>query len=187
MPTRPATPADADAIARIYSEGIEDRVATFDTHPHAGAEIAAWLDGIHPFFVVERDGAVVGFAGTSTYIDADWYAGVWHFDVYVARDWRGRGVGREAMERLIATSEAAGCWKLVSRIMATNTPSRRLMESLGFREVGIHRNHARLEGTWRDVVIVELLLGVAARAAADRAAAAREEGRAAQTGADADD
>ena len=187
MTTRPATPADADAIARIYTEGIEDRVATFDTHRHTGAEIAAWLDDAHPFFVAERDGAVVGFAGTSAYIDAEWYAGVWHFDVYVARAWRGRGVGREAMERLVAECEASGCWKLVSRIMATNAPSRRLMERLGFREVGVHRNHARLEGTWRDVVIVELLLGEAARAAADRAATVDEVGRAAEAGADADD
>ncbi len=169
MTTRSATPADADAIARIYTEGIEDRASTFDTHPHAGTEIVEWFDGIHPIVVAEREGVVVGFAGASTYIPTEWYAGVWHFDVYVARAWRGRGVGREAMDRLIAESEAAGCWKLVSRILSTNDPSRRLMGRLGFREVGIHRNHGRLDGTWRDVVVVELLLGEAARAAADRA------------------
>jgi L-amino acid N-acyltransferase YncA len=187
MTTRSATLADADAIARIYTEGIEDRGSTFDTHAHTGTEIAAWFDGEHPIVVAERDGAVVGFASSSTYIDTPWYAGVWHFDVYVARAWRGRGVGRESMERLIAECETAGCWKLVSRIMSTNDPSRRLMEALGFREVGIHRNHGWLEGTWRDVVIVEKLLGEAARAATERAAVARDEERAAQAGADAGD
>jgi L-amino acid N-acyltransferase YncA len=164
MTTRLATPADAAAIARSYTEGIEDRIATFETRPRAAPDVAAWFDDVHPIVVVERDGEVVGFAGTSTYIATDWYAAIAHFDVYVARAARGRGAGREAMERLIAEAEAAGFTKLVSRVLTTNAPSRRLLADLGFREVGIHRNHGRLEGAWRDVVIVEMLLGEAVAA-----------------------
>ena len=83
------------------------------------------------------------------------------FSVDVDRAARGRGVGREATEALIAAAEAAGFWKLVSRVFPENTASRRLLRSTGFREVGLSRRHARLDRTWRDVVNVERLLGEA--------------------------
>ena len=67
-----------------------------------------------------------------------------------------------ATEALISAAEAAGFWKLVSRVFPENSASRQLLRSTGFREVGLYRRHARLDGAWRDVVIVERLLGVAA-------------------------
>ena len=163
MTARPATTADAAAIARIYDEGIEDRVATFETRPRTPAEVAAWLDGVHPIVVVERDSEVVAFASTSSYSGRECYAGVAEFNVYVARSRRGQGAGREAMQALVAAAEAAGFWKLLSRVFVENVASRGLLASVGFREIGVHERHARLDGAWRDVVIVERLLGEAAR------------------------
>ena len=75
--------------------------------------------------------------------------------MYVARAQRGRGAGRLAMQTLIDAARAAGFWKLVSRVFVENAPSRALMRSAGFREVGIYERHAQLDGRWRDVVIVE--------------------------------
>ena len=66
MSTRLASTLDAPAITRIYNEGIEDRVATFETRRRSPDDIASWFDGVHPFVVVERDQKVVGYAGTST-------------------------------------------------------------------------------------------------------------------------
>lgn len=162
MSTRLATPADAAAIARIYNEGISDRTATFETRLRTPEDIAAWFDGIHPIVVVERDGDVVGFADTATYRPRDCYAGVAEFNVYVARTHRGQGVGREVMDALVQAAAGAGLWKLVSRVFVENTASRTLLARVGFREVGIYRRHARLDGAWRDVVIVERLIGDAA-------------------------
>ena len=156
--TRLATPGDAAAIAAIYNEGIEDRVATFETRPRAAADIQSWFDGRHPVIVVEQGGAVVAFASTSTYRRCDCYAGIAEYSVYVARAARGHGLGRAAMQALLAAAEAAGFWKLVSRIFTENAASRALMLSLGFREVGIYEKHGQLDGVWHDVVIVERLI-----------------------------
>ena len=165
---RHAQPDDAAAIAGIYNEGIEDRIATFETRPRTAAEIRDWFDGRHPIVVVENDAdGIVGFAATSTYRPRDAYAGVAEFSVYVARAARAAGVGRAAMLGLIDAAETAGFWKLVSRVFVDNEPSRRLLTSVGFREVGTYRRHARLDGRWRDVVIVERLLGEALEAAVD--------------------
>jgi phosphinothricin acetyltransferase len=158
--SRAANPEDAEAIARIYNEGIEDRIATFETRPRTAAEIRAWLDDEYPIIVVEEEGVVVSFANTSAYSPRECYAGVAEFSVYTASEARGRGAGTLALESLIAAAERAGFWKLVSRVFVENEPSRKLLISVGFREVGVHEKHARLDGTWRDVVVVERLLPV---------------------------
>jgi L-amino acid N-acyltransferase YncA/protein-tyrosine-phosphatase len=153
--TRKATQADAGAVARIYNEGIEDRIATFETRPRSAEDVARWFDGVHPVVVAEDGGRIVGFASTSSYRPRECYAKIAEFSVYVARDYRGRGVGRRALEALIEASAAAGLHKLVSRIFPENVASRAACRSVGFREVGIYKAHGQLEGVWKDCVIVE--------------------------------
>lgn len=165
MATRAARPEDAATIAAIYNEGIADRVATFETRLRSAEEMRAAIGRPttrYPTVVVERNGRIVAWAGASEYRPREAYRGVAEFSVYVARDARGAGAGREAMEALIAAAEGAGLWKLVSRIFPENAASLRLMRRLGFREVGTYRRHGKLDGEWRDTVIVERLLGEAA-------------------------
>jgi phosphinothricin acetyltransferase len=158
---RAVRPADAQAVAAIYNEGIQDRVATFETSPRSADDVALWLaDGLP--FLVAADGAVLGFAKVSAYSDRCAYAGVGEHGVYVARAARGRGVGRRLLEALCAESERAGLHKLTSRIFTDNAASRAAHLAAGFDEVGIQRRHGRLGGEWKDCVLVERLLGDAA-------------------------
>jgi phosphinothricin acetyltransferase len=156
--TRVATPADAAAIAEIYNQGVEDRVATFETRPRSAEDVRGWFDGVHPVVVVEDGGRIVAFASTSTYRPRECYAGIAEFSVYALRAARGRGAGRLAMLALIEAAESAGFWKLVSRVFTENLASLRLLRGLGFRDVGVYEKHARLDGVWRDVVIVERMI-----------------------------
>jgi phosphinothricin acetyltransferase len=158
MIARPAVPADAAAIALIYNEGIEDRIATFETRARDEADVLEWFDGRHVVVAIEDGERVIGFAVTHPYSPRECYAGIAEFSVYVERTARGRGAGQLAIEELLRRCEAAGCWKLIGRIFAENTASRSLVASLGFREVGVHERHAKLDGRWRDVVLVERLL-----------------------------
>jgi phosphinothricin acetyltransferase len=158
MRVRLATSADAPALAAIYNQGIEDRVATFETRSRTPEEVAGWFDGTHPIVVVEQDGQAIAFASTSSYRARECYAGIAEFSVYVHCAFRGRGAGRLALEGLIQEAEAVGFWKLLSRIFLENAASRTLVGACGFREVGIYEKHAQLDGVWRDVVIVEKLL-----------------------------
>jgi L-amino acid N-acyltransferase YncA len=163
MPIRPATEADAEAITAIYNEGIEDRLATFETRPREAHEVAAWLsDGLPLLVATGEDGAVLGFARVSSSSDRRVYAGVGEHGVYVARAARGRQVGRRLLEALAAASEQAGLYKLTSRVFADNAASRAVHLAAGFTEVGIQRRHGRLDGEWKDCVLVERLLGEAA-------------------------
>lgn len=155
---RAALQSDAEAIAAIYNQGIEDRLATFETRRRTPSDIENWFDGRHPIVVVEEDGLFIAFASSSQYRPRDCYAGIAEFSVYTAREARGRGAGDAAMRALVDIAGRAGFWKLVSRVFLENSPSRALLESAGFREVGVYERHATLDGVWRDVVIVERLL-----------------------------
>ena len=160
---RPAGAADAEAIAAIYNEGIADRVATFETRPREPGEVAAWLADELPLLVATaEDGIVLGFARVSAYSDRPVYAGVGEHGVYVARTARGQQVGRRLLDALAAASEQAGLYKLTSKLFADNAASRAVHLAAGFREVGIQRRHGRLDGEWKDCVLVEQLLGEAA-------------------------
>ena len=155
MQTRPAAREDAEAIARIYNAGIEERVATFETRPRSPEDVMPWTRGPHPAVVVVEDEKVIAFASTSAHSPRDCYAGIAEFSVYTDPGSRNRGAGRLAMVALIEEAERRGFWKLLARVFVENAPSLNLLRSLGFREVGVHRRHARLDGIWRDVVVVE--------------------------------
>jgi phosphinothricin acetyltransferase len=162
---RAAEDRDAAAVAAIYNQGIEERQATFQTRPH---EPEDFLERIHderrPFLVAESDAKVVGWATAVGYSDgAAYYSGVGEAMLYVERSARRHGVGSRLLDELAVTAERHGLYKLVGKIFTTNTPSIALVRACGWREVGTHSRHGRLDGEWRDVLVVERLLGEATR------------------------
>jgi len=130
--TRPATPADAAAIAEIYNQGIADRIATFETEPRTPAEIGAWFKPGHLVVVAETDWAgPVAFAASFPYSPRPCYADVGEFSVYVRREYRGHGAGRAVLAALIDLAAARGMHKLTSRVFPENGASLGPSEGLG--------------------------------------------------------
>ena len=161
LSTRLATPADASAIAAIYNEGIADRIATFETEPRRAEQIAAQITDKgdrFPTVVATRGDEIVAWASAGPYRNRPAYAGVAEHSVYVARSARGAGAGRVVLEAFCRAYAERGFWKIVSRIFPENTASLALHERCGFRVVGVYQRHGKLEGAWRDCVIVERLL-----------------------------
>ena len=155
---RPARPDDAAAIAEIYNEGIRGRAATFETEERTPADVAAWFASPrHPVLVAEdpSSGEVLGWARASEHSSRPCYAGIAEISAYVRNSAHGRGVGTALMREFVPACGRAGFWKLVSRLFPENAASRAMCRRHGFREVGTYERHARLDGVWRDVIIVE--------------------------------
>ena len=137
----------------IFEEGVATRRATFET------EAPSWedWDGAHLSLrlVAEDQGEILGWAALVPYSARECYRGVAESSVYVAERARGCGVGRALMERLVSESEAAGFWTLQAGVFPENEESLALHRRCGFRVVGVRERIGRLDGEWKDVVLLE--------------------------------
>ncbi len=151
--TRPAAAGDAEAICRIYNQGIEDRVATLETEPRTPEERRQWL-------VAEAGHAptVVGWGSLNAFNAREAYRFVADFSIYVERGARGTGVGQVVLGRLIELAREHGYHKLVLSAFPTNASGMGLYTKLGFRTVGVYREQGMLDGRWVDTIVMEKLL-----------------------------
>jgi len=147
------------AIATVYNQGVEERVATFQPEPVEPEAFSERIEAGELFLVAEEGTDVVGVAWVSDYDPAhDYYAGVGEVTLYVERASRRAGTGRMLLEAIGTQAASAGRHKLVAKIFASNEPSLALFDSSDYRQVGVHRRHGRLDEEWKDVVVVERLL-----------------------------
>jgi len=143
-----------DTVRSIYLEGIRTGNATFE---QAAPEWKDWDAGhLEVCRMIARSGQrVVGWAALSPVSKRTVYRGVAEVSVYVAEAARGRGVGRALLSRLIVCSEDHGIWTLQAGIFPQNVASINLHKAQGFRVVGTREKLGNMQGTWRDVVLME--------------------------------
>jgi L-amino acid N-acyltransferase YncA/DNA-binding transcriptional ArsR family regulator len=156
--TRAMADADLPVVRDIYAEGIATRNATFETQvPSIETLASKWLPG-HKW-VAEHDGRVVGWTGISPASSRACYSGVGETSVYVAATDRGRGVGKALMHRQVTeadtATEAGGLWTLQTAIFPENRASIALHHQAGYQTLAVHSRIAKLDGVWRDTVLLE--------------------------------
>ena len=152
--TRAMIDDDLETVRDIYAEGVATRNATFETEVPSARKLAdTWLPG-HTW-VAELDDAVVGWAAAAPVSDRECYAGVAETSVYVTETARGRGVGKSLLHRQVTEADAGGLWTLQTSIIPENRASVALHHSAGYRTLAVRPRIAKLEGVWRDTVLLE--------------------------------
>jgi len=152
--TRAMTDADLAVVRDIYAEGVATRNATFETEvPTAKALAAKWLADHR--WVAELDGRVVGWTAVAPVSSRPCYAGVGETSVYVAATARGRGVGKALLWRQVNEADEGGLWTLQTAIFPENRASIALHHSAGYETLAVRSRIARLDGVWRDTVLLE--------------------------------
>ena len=146
--------SDWDDVRRIYLDGIATGHATLETEP------PSWdlWDRAHRMdcrIVAREGGHMTGWAALSRVSERCAYGGVAEVSVYVASEARGKGVGRRLLEELVRASEEAGVWTLQAGIFPENAASLSIHQHCGFRVVGVREKLGNLQGTWRDVALLE--------------------------------
>lgn len=145
-------------VRRIYALGIATRNATFETEvASAEALDAKWIPGQR--WVILDHGAVSGWAAMTPVSARDCYRGVAETSIYVDAARTGRGLGRRLLAHQIDAAIAAGFWTLQTSIFPENEASLTLHRNAGFRDVGRRERIARLDGVWRDTILLELRAG----------------------------
>jgi L-amino acid N-acyltransferase YncA len=158
---RPVRERDAEAIATIYNQGIEDRIATLETERRTASERREWMAARgprHPVIVAESEGEVIGWGSLNSYNPRAAYQHVADFSVYVERRWRGKGVGRRLLERLIELARDIGYHKMMLSAFPFNESGVALYERMGFTMVGICHEMGLLDGRWVDTIVMEKFL-----------------------------
>lgn len=158
---RAATAADAAAICRIYNQGIEDRVATLEIEVRTPEERAAWLAAKsprHPVIVAEDGGRVIGWGSLNQFNPREAYRHVADFSIYIERAYRGKGVGKMLLARLIELAREQRYHKMVLSAFPSNSGGMALYERMGFRRVGVYKEQGMLDGRWVDTIVMEKLL-----------------------------
>ena len=158
---RPAGQDDLPRILSIYNHEVLHSTATYDTQPRTEEEHAQWFahhDAAHPVLVAAARSTVYGWASLSRWSDRPAYDSSVEVSVYVAKEHRGKGIGRKLLAALVEEGRAHGHHALLGRISADNTVSIRLHEALGFSVVGLLKEVGFKFGRWLDVSIMELLL-----------------------------
>jgi L-amino acid N-acyltransferase YncA len=145
---------DSQKVLEIYRMGLETRNATFET------VVPSWQEWDskhlrHSRFVSEEDGIVTGWAALSPFSSREVYKGVAELSIYVSTFSRGKQIGSALLEKTIASSELKGIWTLVSSVFPENAATLRLHEKFGFRVIGRRERIAKLEGIWRDTILLE--------------------------------
>jgi len=150
----PMLPAHAEAVLKIYEEGLQTGQATFNT------QVPSWEDWDrghlpHSRLVALEAGRVLGWVALSPVSARHCYRGVAEFSIYIGAESRGKGVGKLLMQKLIEESEANGIWTLHSSTFPENTASIKLQKQFGFREIGYREKIAELNGIWRNTILLE--------------------------------
>ncbi len=161
LQVRAATTRDAAEIARIYLQATQDNLATFENFLVTSEQQSRWVNehtGKYPLLVAELGGRILGWAALSPYHVRPHTEGIAELLIYIDRDYRRHGVGRELMRAVQTKARDCGHFKLIGRFLAHNDAGRTLCRMTGWREVGVHQRHTRLEGRWYDLVVVEFLI-----------------------------
>ena len=155
---RDARPEDASEIARIFNQGVQDQLATFENTFARPEDRFLWIVARptkFPVVVAQLKHTLVGWASLGPYSPKSCYNGIAELSIYIDRNYRSHGVGQLLMAALQEAAKDHGFYKLIGRLMADNDGSRKLCRSTGWREVGIYNKHAKLGGKWHDLVLVE--------------------------------
>ncbi|MEH7113269.1 arsinothricin resistance N-acetyltransferase ArsN1 family A [Neobacillus niacini] len=159
---RQAVESDIKAILEIYNQGIEDRIATLEEKTKDYSFMKEWFErhqSRYRVLVLEQDGKVAGWASLNPYSNRCAYDGVADLSVYIARNYRGKGLGKQLLAEIESSAIANSFHKIVLFTFPFNQLGQGLYRKMGYREVGVFQNQGKLDGEFVDVMAMEKILG----------------------------
>jgi putative acetyltransferase len=154
---------DAASLCEIFNEAVQDHMETFDSGLRRVEDQRLLIDGAehdpkHPIVVAELRNWIAGWAALGTYDNRIALDDIGEVSIYVRRTFRSYGVGRQLMRAIQETAGKLGYRKLIGRVLTQNQDGLVLCRATGWREVGRHSAHARLEDGLHDVMLLEYLI-----------------------------
>jgi len=155
---RAADVNDLPGITDIYNDAVLHTAATFDTETKTPEQQKAWFAShgrLHPIRVAEQNGSIIAWASLSRWSDRCAYDLTVEVSVYVHKDFRGKGIGRQLLQAVTHAGKEAGVHCILSRITEGNAVSIHLHEALGYTHIGVMRQAGKKFGKYLDVYMMQ--------------------------------
>lgn len=153
----------AEAIREIFNDAIVRSTALYDYKPRTPEMMTQWFEakqkGNYPVIgILAEDGTLAGFGSYGTFRAWPAYKYTVEHSIYVAADYRGRGLGKRLLGEVLAQARAQNYHVLVGCIDSQNTVSIRLHQQFGFEHAGTIRQAAFKFGRWLDLTFYQIVL-----------------------------
>lgn len=161
MIIRDARLEDLEEMAAIYNDAVRKLTATFDLEEKTLEERKEWFHhygGRHPLIVAEVDGRIAGYSSLSVFREKEAYDATAELSLYIAEQYRGRGIGKALMTEILRLARVHGFHTVISGITAGNEASIRMHEQFQFEFIGNFREVGKKFGQWQDVLFYQLIV-----------------------------
>lgn len=152
---REMLPNDEVRVLEIFQQGIDGGIATFETEvPNREVWNTEFFNDCR--WILENENSeVVGWAALKPVSKRECFKGVAEVSIYFDVNYQGKGLGSVLLKKMILDSESHGFWTLQSNIFPENEASIKFHQKNGFRTVGIRKKVGKLNGEWKDLVMLE--------------------------------
>ncbi len=153
-------PEDAAQICAIYNRFVRDTIVTFEEVPVTAEVMAGRIASVRARFswlVLEKDGAVLGYAYAAPWKDRASYRFAVESAIYLAPEHAGRGLGEKLYRALLAELPACNVHCVIAGISLPNAPSIALHEKVGFKKIAVFEQVGWKLERWIDVGYWELI------------------------------
>ena len=162
MRIRRATVEDADSVSAVLNGVIAEGNLTVFDRPFSADEERTFISSLglrSVLHVADVDGTIVGVQSVDRFSPLiSSLSHVATMGTWVKPEGRGLGIGRTLFKESLSFARSNDYRKVVVQVLATNDRALRFYRGLGFTDVGVFRNHARLSGAFHDEIYLEMPL-----------------------------
>lgn len=149
---------DAGAILDIYGPYVEHTPISFEYEVPSLKSFRERMRNImkeYPYLVYEKEGKVVGYAYGSSYLSRKAFSWDGEVSIYISREERGRGIGRQLYQPLLAMMKEMGIVNAYALIVHPYEASEQFHKKMGFQEEAVFPNVGYKLGQWQNLIYMK--------------------------------
>lgn len=159
-----ATSKDLPKILEIVNDAIANTTSNYNYEPQTIEDQTKWFkdksDKNFPVYVATLNNFVIGFASYGIFREKIGYQHTVEHSVYIDANYRGEGVGKLLLQKLIDHAKFQNLHVMIGCIDASNKESIAFHEKFGFTVSGTITEVAFKFDRWLDLVIMQLNLKI---------------------------
>lgn len=152
---------DLASVTAIFNEAIKAGETTQALQSQTIEQCRGWLlaDKLeYEAYVCKEEGSVIGWAALTRFHEREAYSLTAELSVYVTQKARGQGIGRQLAEKGLARARELNFHSVMLLLFPEPQSILEWAKKLGFTQQGRLQGVIPKNGTWQDLILLQLLL-----------------------------